>query len=144
MDMRVKRPVAVHPMPEIAAFVAALKSAFGDAIIDDAIRRAKAGEQTFYAKENGHLVGTPSSTSQTVWKVNEVLRDRHFCMGCDGSCVGQNLSCRQRSEETLYGHVRKAKVRCNQGSTKATTSGGTPFPRITVTQRAARLRSSPG
>jgi hypothetical protein len=94
MDMRVKRPVAGHPMPEMAAFVAGLKSAFGDAVIDDAIRRGKAGEPTFYAKENGHTIGTRSSTSQTVWKVDEVLRDRHFCTGCDGSCVGQYLSCR--------------------------------------------------
>ncbi|ACC72293.1 hypothetical protein PPMP20_34465 [Paraburkholderia phymatum] len=57
MDMRVHHP-AGHPMPEIAAFVAALKSAFGEREIDEAIRRGKAGEPTFYACENGRSVGT--------------------------------------------------------------------------------------
>ncbi|AUT62297.1 hypothetical protein [Paraburkholderia terrae] len=58
MEMRVHHP-AVHPMPEIAAFVADLKSAFGEWEIDEAIRRGKAGEPTFYACENGRSVGTP-------------------------------------------------------------------------------------
>jgi hypothetical protein len=48
-------------MPEMAAFVAALKSAFGDQEIDEASRRSKAGEPTFYARENGRSVGTASS-----------------------------------------------------------------------------------
>ncbi|MEM5436065.1 hypothetical protein [Paraburkholderia diazotrophica] len=61
MDIRVNKPVD-HPMPEIAAFVAALKSAFGEREIDDAIRRGKAGEPTFYACENGRSVGTASSS----------------------------------------------------------------------------------
>jgi hypothetical protein len=95
MDMRAKKPVTGHPMPEIAAFVANLKSAFGDAIIDEAIWRSKAGEPTFYAQENGHSVGTPPSGSATTWKVDGALRDRHFCVGCDGACVGQNVSCKE-------------------------------------------------
>ncbi|MEX3931843.1 hypothetical protein AB4Y32_08520 [Paraburkholderia phymatum] len=61
MDMRVNKPSG-HPMPEIAAFVAALKSAFGEREIDEAIRRGKAGEPTFYACENGRSVGTASSS----------------------------------------------------------------------------------
>src|ERR1700755_213020 len=36
-------PHASHPMPEIAAFVASLKAAFGAAVINDAIQRGKAG-----------------------------------------------------------------------------------------------------
>ncbi|MPW16883.1 hypothetical protein GCT13_08045 [Paraburkholderia sp. CNPSo 3157] len=65
MDMRVNKPVS-HPMPEIAAFVAALKSAFGEREIDEAIRRGKAGEPTFYACENGRSVGTASSPAGPV------------------------------------------------------------------------------
>jgi hypothetical protein len=38
MDMRVREPVS-HPMPEIAAFVAQMKSAFGEQEITEAIRR---------------------------------------------------------------------------------------------------------
>ncbi|BCF99483.1 hypothetical protein PPGU19_040520 [Paraburkholderia sp. PGU19] len=57
MEMRVHQP-AGHPMPEIAAFVADLKPAFGEWEIDEAIRRGKAGEPTFYACENGRSVGT--------------------------------------------------------------------------------------
>ncbi len=61
MDMRVHQPVG-HPMPEIAAFVANLKSAFGEREIDEAIRRGKAGEPTFYACENGRSVGTAGAS----------------------------------------------------------------------------------
>jgi hypothetical protein len=50
MDMRVREPVS-HPMPEIAAFVAQMKSAFGEEEINEAIHRGKAGEPTFYAAE---------------------------------------------------------------------------------------------
>jgi hypothetical protein len=93
MDMRVRKPVG-HPMPEIAAFVANLKSAFGEREIDEAIRRGKAGEPTFYACENGRSVGTASPGETNVWRVDRAVRDRHFCEGCDGSCVGTGTSCR--------------------------------------------------
>ena len=61
MGMRVQQ-AAGHPMPEIAAFVADLKAAFGEQEIDEAIRRGKAGEPTFYARENGRSVGTAQSS----------------------------------------------------------------------------------
>ena len=41
MDTRVRKPVS-HPMPEIAAFVAELKEASGEAVIDDAVGRGRA------------------------------------------------------------------------------------------------------
>lgn len=47
MDM----PVRKHPRPEIAAFVTELRAAFGDATIDQAVARGKAGEPTFFAGE---------------------------------------------------------------------------------------------
>ncbi|MFC0572723.1 hypothetical protein [Paraburkholderia solisilvae] len=86
-------------MPEIAAFVASLKSAFGAAVIDDAIRRGKAGEPTFHARENGRSIGTASAAPYNAWRADSTtLRDRHFCAGCDGSCVGQSLSCRSTGQ----------------------------------------------
>lgn len=54
MEARVRRPG--HPMPEMAAFMAKLRSAFGDETVDEAVRRGKAGEPTFYACENGNSV----------------------------------------------------------------------------------------
>ena len=45
MDMLVRK----HPMPEIAAFVAELRDAFGEAV-DEAIARGKAGRPGFYAR----------------------------------------------------------------------------------------------
>lgn len=88
-------PSTSHPMPEIAAFVASLKAAFGAAVIDDAIRRGKDGEPTFHARENGRSVGTVEAPAYNAWHVDgKTLRDRYFCAGCDGSCVGQNVSCR--------------------------------------------------
>jgi hypothetical protein len=47
-------------MPEIAAFVAELRHAFGDAIIDEAFTRGRAGEPTFFASENDRTVSTES------------------------------------------------------------------------------------
>jgi hypothetical protein len=89
------QPLAPHPMPEIAAFVASLKAAFGAAVVDDAIRSGKAGEPTFYARENGLSVGTAAPATYNAWHADgKTLRDRHFCAGCDGSCVGQSVSCR--------------------------------------------------
>ena len=97
MDTRARKQVA-HPMPEMAAFVAELKAAFGDAVIDEAIRRAKAGEPTFYACENGRSIGTASPTMQNAWQVDETLHDRHYCAGCDGACIGQDIRCSQTAE----------------------------------------------
>jgi len=39
MDGRVRQ--VCHPMPEIAAFVAKLRAAFGDQLIDEVVRRGK-------------------------------------------------------------------------------------------------------
>jgi hypothetical protein len=81
-------------MPEIAAFVATMKAAFGEREIDEAIRRGKAGEATFYAFENGHTVGTVPPAQTNVWSIDRSVRDRHYCVGCDGSCVGTTKSCK--------------------------------------------------
>jgi hypothetical protein len=102
MDERVRRPSS-HPMPEIAAFVRSLRDAFGDDVIDRAISEGKSGEPSFYACENGRSVGT-AAPSGVSWRVDESLRDRHFCPGCDGSCVAQGICCsvwRQRSGRQL-------------------------------------------
>lgn len=61
MDM----PVRKHPMPEIAAFVAELRHAFGDATIEEAVARGRAGEPTFFASENDRTVGTKSPAPRT-------------------------------------------------------------------------------
>ena len=79
MDVRVRK--ADHPMPEVAAFVEKLRAAFGHEVINGAIRRGKAGEPTFYARENGHAVGTASPANENVWRVNADLRDRQYCCG---------------------------------------------------------------
>ncbi|MEA3119754.1 MAG: hypothetical protein QOI13_3024 [Paraburkholderia sp.] len=94
MDMRVRRPFG-HPMPEIAALVAQMKSAFGEQEINKAIRRGKAGEATFYAAENGRTVGTASPVAENTWRVTDDIRDRHYCAGCDGGCINQAMACKQ-------------------------------------------------
>jgi len=92
MDM----PVRKHPMPEIAAFVAELRDAFGDATIDEAVARGKAGEPTFFASENCRMVGTKTAVAVNCWRVDNRVLDRHFCRGCDGSCIGTDIRCSQR------------------------------------------------
>jgi hypothetical protein len=91
MDARVRK--VGHPMPEIAAFIAKLRSAFGDETIDDAVGRGKAGEAAFYARENGRTVGTASPPNANVWRVNSDIRDRHYCRGCEGGCIGEGVRC---------------------------------------------------
>jgi hypothetical protein len=82
-------------MPKIAALVARLRAAFGSAVVDGAIRRGKDGEPTFHARENGRSVGTAGPAAYNSWRVDgHTLRDRHFCAGFDGSCVGRSGSCR--------------------------------------------------
>lgn len=46
-------------MPEVTAFIDELREAFGKEHIDQQIRRGIKGEPVFYAKENGHQIGTP-------------------------------------------------------------------------------------
>ena len=46
-------------MPNTAAFIDALRDAFGADMINDQIRKGMRGEPTFYANENGHELGTP-------------------------------------------------------------------------------------
>jgi hypothetical protein len=30
---------------------------------------------------------------QNTWLVDEAIRGRHYCHGCDGECVGQGICC---------------------------------------------------
>lgn len=46
-------------MPGTAAFIDAMREAFGADMINDQIRKGMKGEPTFYASENGHELGTP-------------------------------------------------------------------------------------
>lgn len=47
-------------MPVVAAFIDSLRKAFGQEMIDQQIRKGMRGAPTFYAKENGHELGTQS------------------------------------------------------------------------------------
>jgi hypothetical protein len=91
MDARVRK--GGHPMPELAAFMAKLRSAFGDEATDDAVRCGKNGEPVFFACENGHAVGTAMPAADNAWQVDEAIRNRHYCHGCDGECVGLGVRC---------------------------------------------------
>jgi hypothetical protein len=62
---------------------------------DKTIQKGKAGEPTFYASENGRTVGTADTMSTFTWRVDGSLWDRHFCPGCNGSCVGTDVRCSQ-------------------------------------------------
>jgi hypothetical protein len=45
-------------MPHCAAFADALRAEFGAAEVTEQIRRGMKGEPVFWARENGHEVGT--------------------------------------------------------------------------------------
>lgn len=55
-------------MPETAAFIDAMRDAFGDEMINAAIRAGIDGQPTFYASENGQEIGTraPYSAERTI------------------------------------------------------------------------------
>lgn len=91
-----QQPVRKHPMPGIAAFVAQLRAAFGDATIDETLARGKASEPTFFARENGWTVGTKAAVWENSWKAGDGVRNPHYCNGCDGACVGTDTRCSQR------------------------------------------------
>ena len=77
------------PMPEISAFVEALRDAF-NAIV----RRGRAGEPVFFAREAGREFGTPLS-SGSGWGA-EGVRNRHYCLGRNGECVATGARCSDR------------------------------------------------
>ncbi len=54
---------SVSPMPEIARFVEALREAFGADEINAIVRRGRAGEPVFFAREGGMEFGTPLATA---------------------------------------------------------------------------------
>ena len=91
---RIKRGRLVESMPRISAWVANLRHAFGDDLMDDIIRRSREGEAVFYASENGLSFGTKSPDSENAWH-GDGLDDRHFCAGCDGTCVGTGRKCQR-------------------------------------------------
>lgn len=50
-------------MPTVAAIIDDLRAAFGADVINPSIKGGMAGVPTFYARENGHEVGTPLDLS---------------------------------------------------------------------------------
>ena len=46
-------------MPTVAAIIDDLRDAFGADVINPSIKGGMAGVPTFYARENGHEIGTP-------------------------------------------------------------------------------------
>lgn len=55
-------------MPETAAFIDAMRDAFGAEMINAAIKAGIDGQPTFYASENGQQIGTraPYSTERAI------------------------------------------------------------------------------
>ena len=52
-------------MPATAAFIDSLREAFGADMINGQIRKGINGEPTFYASENGHMLGTDWSSEDS-------------------------------------------------------------------------------
>jgi len=90
--VREKRGGLAEAMPQISAWVRQLREAFGDELMDDVIVRGRKGEPVFYASENGHAFGTKPPAVDPGWR-GEGFADRHFCSGCDGSCIGTVKRC---------------------------------------------------
>lgn len=82
------------PMPEISAFVEALRDAFGADEINAIVRRGRAGEPVFFAREAGREFGTPLP-SGSGWGA-EGVHNRHYCPGCNGECVATGARCSDR------------------------------------------------
>lgn len=61
-------------MPETAAFIDALRAAFGPDTINDAIRNGMQGGSDFYAIENGHQIGSKLPEADL-----KPISGHHFC-----------------------------------------------------------------
>jgi hypothetical protein len=83
-------------MPEVARFIDRMRDAFGREAVDLSLSRGLAGEPVFFAVEGGRHLGTSPGDDASVaaWPMNGV-RDRYYCDGCDGSCVGTEQRCRR-------------------------------------------------
>lgn len=79
-------------MPEITEWVASLREAFGNEMMDDIIRRGRNGEPVFYAYENGIEFGTRLPESENAWRL-EGFPDRFLCCRCGGRCVKTKTEC---------------------------------------------------
>jgi hypothetical protein len=82
-----------HLVPESknAQFMAGLHGAFGDNnAIDDAVRSVKAGEATFTRAKTVELLAQQLRPTTMCGASTLNIRDRHYCPGCDGGCIGQS------------------------------------------------------
>ncbi|MFX1739821.1 hypothetical protein PXJ20_26720 [Paraburkholderia sp. A1RI_3L] len=95
---------SVSPMPEIARFIEALREAFGGDEINAIVRRGRAGEPVFFAREGGVEFGTPLGTGAG-WDASAVV-DRHYCAGCGDACLETGVRC---SEHRARGAGRPAR-----------------------------------
>ncbi|MFL9876472.1 hypothetical protein [Paraburkholderia megapolitana] len=91
-------PKVDKPMPEISAFVERLREAFGRGEIDALVRRGRAGEPVFFAREGGMEFGTPLPAGSP-WDSSGVI-DRQYCRGCAGECIGSGEPCTGRRPGT--------------------------------------------
>lgn len=66
-NMQNNKPLR-QTMPTVAAWIDELRDAFGTDMVNDAIRAGMDGQPTFFARENGHEVGTraPYSADRSV------------------------------------------------------------------------------
>lgn len=61
-------------MPTVAAIIDDLRAAFGADVINPSIKGGMAGVPTFYARENGHEIGTPLDlTGRVIVRGDEMI-----------------------------------------------------------------------
>lgn len=80
-------------MPEVAGFIDTLRDVFGRDSVDASLSLGLAGEPTFFAAEAGHEVGTRVTDAESDTTRALRVRDRYYCNGCDGRCVGTDTAC---------------------------------------------------
>ena len=59
-------------MPRVAAWIDLLRQAFGEAEINEQLRKGVRGEPVFFAAEGGHQIGTPLPPAVGAIKVDAV------------------------------------------------------------------------
>ncbi|WP_434667768.1 hypothetical protein P5W99_36105 [Paraburkholderia sp. A3BS-1L] len=91
-------------MHEIARFVDALRVAFGADEINASVRRGRAGEPVFYAREREIEFGTKLPTGSN-WDARSVA-DRYFCEGCAGKCLETGIRCTDHRARAAHGAAR--------------------------------------
>lgn len=93
-------------MPGVSHFIDQMREVLGKEYVDDQIRRGMQGDPTFYASENGHTIGTPTtkgSQSVIAWDDQGIAFSVHFTPSVSIWDEIEKIRADRRAQRPKYG-----------------------------------------